>query len=609
VGSAVAVEPPEPTKPPVEVARPPAQDQIFEFGDFRAVTTSYGGVLKSWTLLDPKYQRDHAKGEMVPLNSSGALHVNFANSPDCTFKSTEVIPADAVWTPRLLSPTQIEYVYDTDAIRVVKTFTFYPDNHLVSLKVDVSSKIAAQQTLGITLYGYQDPRWSTSHARGHTEWKASCLRGDVHTYSARRLAEKPQGQNGARWAGFTNGYVVGGTLTAAQAGQFLVAVAPRPVEGGELVACNAYPVTGTPGLMQVDLLFQATTAFKPGDPPVSREVVAYLGPTFYDWLEQADGVVGFSTGFQEVPDFGWFGFIGRPLLWLLHKFYALVGNWGIAIIMLTLLVKLATLYWTTKSIRSMKAMAALAPKMKELQAKYGNDRAKMQQETMAMYKQYGVNPLAGCLPILLQMPIWIALYRMLSAAGELYLETLIPGWIDDLTATDPYYILPIVLIVVMFAQARLQPQTTTGFQQKMLMYGIPLVFGIASFFFPAGLSLYIVTNTILSALHSIYMNKFDKKGPAMAAAIAARGAAAAAKDAKPDAKSEGKAKKNAVIEVEDRSSKPKPSSDDDEADGDDDAADEDEEAESSAAPATTTPTAAQRPRRTSRSRRKRRGKN
>src|SRR5206468_11100812 len=141
--------------------------------------------------------------------------------------------------------------------------------------------------------------------------------------------------------------------------------------------------------------------------------------------------------------------------------------------------------WTTKSMRSMKAMAALAPQMKEIQAKYKDDRQRQQAETMALYKQNNVNPLSGCLPIVMQMPIWLALYRMLSNAGELYQQPFIPGWINDLTAPDPYYVLPVVLVVTMFFQARLTPQTTDPsqrMQQKFLQYGMPLMFGVMSFF-------------------------------------------------------------------------------------------------------------------------------
>src|SRR5207253_2637407 len=143
-----------------------------------------------------------------------------------------------------------------------------------------------------------------------------------------------------------------------------------------------------------------------------------------------------------------------------------VGNWGIAIILLTIVVKLVTLYWTTQSMRSMKEAASLAPQIKALQAKYPDDKQRQQAEQMALYKEHGVNPVAGCLPMLLQMPIWIALYRMLANAGELYLQPFIPGWISDLTTSDPYYVLPIVLVVTMFIQARLTPQSVDSKQQK-----------------------------------------------------------------------------------------------------------------------------------------------
>jgi YidC/Oxa1 family membrane protein insertase len=246
-------------------------------------------------------------------------------------------------------------------------------------------------------------------------------------------------------------------------------------------------------------------------------------------------VAGFSTGFKETVDLGWLRIIAQPMLWLLLAFHSVAGNWGIAIVLLTIVVKGVTLVWTTKSMRSMKAMAVLGPQMKALQEKFKEDKQRLQVETMALYKQHGVNPLAGCLPMLLQMPIWWALYRMLSQAGELYQQPFIPGWINDLTAADPYYVLPILLIVTMFAQARLSPTTvdpSQQMQQRLMQYGMPLIFGFASLFFPAGLTLYIFTNTCLQALHSIWINKYDKKSVALTAQLKKNQAAtAAAKEA------------------------------------------------------------------------------
>jgi YidC/Oxa1 family membrane protein insertase len=611
--------PPPPVAPPVAVAPCTGPEKTFAFENVSITTTACGGAVRSWRLLAKKYERERRKGEMVAPQGKGALLVNFA-------ASTIVIPPDATWTAGATTESSIVYTWESPELLVEKTLELLAEDYLVKTKIVVTAKTgAARQSLAITTYGYQAPGESTSHARGNTEWKAACLRdGEVRVAGFKQLLDRPRMENGVKWAGFTEGYIPGSRFSAAMAGQFIVATSPRPAGPGDMVACNAYPVPGMAGLMQVDLIFPPADV-RAGDPPLIREMATYLGPTSYELLEAADTKVGFATGFKEVPDFGWFGVIGRPLLWLLHKFYGMTGNWGLAIVLLTILVKLSTLYFTTRSMRSMKAMAALTPKMKELQEKHKEDRQKLQQETMALYKQHGVNPLAGCLPILLQMPIWIALYRMLSSAGELYLEPLIPGWISDLTSPDPYHILPVVLIATMFAQAKLQPQTATGMQQKILMYGLPLMFGVASFFFPSGLSLYIVTNTILSALHSIYMNKYDKKGQAMVAALAPKvgGGGGGSSSSKAEvvggkgagargdsSKKPARASVKPTIEVEDRSP------DDDTAEpveaGTDDEGPDGSEADDSpsgAGAGAETATAAQRSRRPSKARRKRRGRN
>src|SRR5262249_44682425 len=155
-----------------------------------------------------------------------------------------------------------------------------------------------------------------------------------------------------QWTGFEHPYL-------------LNAYAPRLLPG-DRVEKHTWAADGKAGLprgfMRTDLLFTPVT-FKRGDAPVTKELVGYLGPKNYDDLEQADAAAGFSTGFKQTVDLGWFAFIGRPLLWLLQKFHEFSGNWGVSIVLLTFLVKLLTLYWTTKSMRSMKAMAALAPQL------------------------------------------------------------------------------------------------------------------------------------------------------------------------------------------------------------------------------------------------------
>jgi YidC/Oxa1 family membrane protein insertase len=267
--------------------------------------------------------------------------------------------------------------------------------------------------------------------------------------------------------------------------------------------------------MGVDLVFPLTSLDAGGGGRIEENLVAYLGPKYLEKLEAVTGLVGATDatpGLEKAVDLGFWGFLAGPMLWLLERFYALAGSWGIAIILLTIVVKLATLYWTHKSMKSMKEMSRLRPQLDKLREKYKDDRQKQQVETMNLFKAHGVNPLAGCLPMLLQMPIWFALYRALSVAAQLYQAPFL--WLADLTAPDPYFILPIFMTATMLLQSRLTPTTATGAQQKMLMYGMPLMFGVMGFFFPAGLSLYISTNTVLTLLHHLYMRRDDGKAPA-----------------------------------------------------------------------------------------------
>ncbi|MBA2545078.1 MAG: membrane protein insertase YidC [Deltaproteobacteria bacterium] len=431
-------------------------------------------------------------------------------------KSSVCLPERTVWTldKARTTETVIVYTYTHENVELTKVFTIVPDAFVirmaVTVKVKNDGKESINQRLTVSSFTFQDPAVSDEGGMQVSPriWSSSTLRdgeSEIVTTTLKELQESPAHPGVPRfepnitWTGFEHPYLQ-------------VSYAPKRLST-EMIAKHTYPVQPY-GLMRTDIETPQADEFKPGTSSVTREVVAYLGPKNYYQLRDADDIAdkeGWESGFSQTVDLGWFAFIGRPLMWLLFKFQSVVVNWGIAIMLLTFLVKGLTLYWTTKSMRSMKAMAALAPQMKGLQEKYKDDKQRIQAETMALYKQHNVNPIAGCLPILLQMPIWIALYRMLSSAGELYQQPFIPGWIDDLTNTDPFYILPIILLVTMFVQARLTPQTGDSRQQKFLQYGMPLMFGVMAFFFPAGLTIYIFTNTVLSALHSIYMNKYDKK--------------------------------------------------------------------------------------------------
>ena len=218
-------------------------------------------------------------------------------------------------------------------------------------------------------------------------------------------------------------------------------------------------------------------------------------------------------GLVDSLDFGWFTPLCKPLLWLMEFFYRMVPNWAIAILLLTVSVKLLLLYWTYKSYVSMREMQRLKPKMDELKERYKEDRQKLNKAMMDLYKRNKVNPLGGCLPMLIQLPIYFALYRTIYAAPSLYQADLFL-WIQDLSKPDPYFVLPILLGVIMLFQQRLSSATMS--QNKMLMFGLPVMFTIMMLFLPSGLVYYILVNSTLSIAQQSYIYKMgsnDTKTP------------------------------------------------------------------------------------------------
>lgn len=244
----------------------------------------------------------------------------------------------------------------------------------------------------------------------------------------------------------------------------------------------------------------------------------YSGPKDMDDLKAANPNLVGSV------DFGWFGLIGKPMLWVLKQAHGLANSWPLAILLLTILVK--ALLWpiTAKSIRSMRGMQKIKPALDkakaelEAKAKAGGkdkaDPADVNRVTMELYKQHGVNPLGGCLPMLLQLPVYIALYRTIQSSVGLFNQPLF-GWISDMTQKDPYYVLPLVLGVVMFAQQKLTPQVGGDpAQQKMLLYFMPILFTVMMLQLPSGLTLYILANTVLGIAQTLYTNREVKAAPA-----------------------------------------------------------------------------------------------
>ncbi len=229
----------------------------------------------------------------------------------------------------------------------------------------------------------------------------------------------------------------------------------------------------------------------------------YIGPKELDRLA-AFSATEAPVQLEEAIDWGFFGWVseslGKLLLALLRWFYGLVSNWGVSIVLLTVMIKAATLPLTLKQMSSMKRMKEIQPEMAKIKEKYGDDRVKQGQEMQALFARSGVNPLAGCLPMVVQLPIWFALYSMLGAAVELVHVPFL--WLPDLTEQDPFYILPLALGALMILQNRMMPSTMDAAQAKLMRWVMPIMFTVFMLFLPSGLGLYIFANIVLSLIQT-----------------------------------------------------------------------------------------------------------
>jgi YidC/Oxa1 family membrane protein insertase len=243
-------------------------------------------------------------------------------------------------------------------------------------------------------------------------------------------------------------------------------------------------------------------------------VPIYAGPQIQTTLEQlakpkADGGIG-AQGLPLVVDYGWLTVIAAPIFWCLEAIYKVVGNWGWAIVLLTVCIKLLFFPLSAASYKSMAKMKTVTPRLMALKERYGDDRQKLNQEMMALYKREKINPLGGCLPIAVQIPVFIALYWALLGAVEIRDAPWIL-WITDLSAQDPYYVLPVIMVVTMLIQTKLNPTPPDPIQAKVMMM-MPFIFGAMFFFFPAGLVLYWVVNNILSIAQQWQITRMIERG-------------------------------------------------------------------------------------------------
>ncbi|MGD9505886.1 MAG: membrane protein insertase YidC [Syntrophobacteraceae bacterium] len=380
-----------------------------------------------------------------------------------------------------------------DQVRLTKVFTFSPDSYAIDLTIkleNLSGKPLADQ-LGVSWY-YQP---FDVHAGSYNQSSLAVLaQGSPSRRTIKEIQkDKPTFQPPYQWVGYENNY-------------FLNAFVPQDAMPGEVV----------PKVLKADAeLIQTVYLTEPFEIEANQSKTItmrlYMGPKELGWLRQA------GSNLVAAVDFGWFGFVARPLLDVLKWLYTYLHNYGTAIIVLTIVIKL--IFWplTHKSYKSMQMMKKLQPKINQVREKYKDDREKLNQELMLLYRAYKVNPLGGCLPMVLQIPVFFALYRMLANSVEL-LHQPFALWIHDLTAPDRLYVgfdipylggIPVMTILMgasMFIQQKMTPSAGDPTQEKIMLL-MPVMFTFFFINFPSGLVLYWLVNNVLSIAQQYWINR------------------------------------------------------------------------------------------------------
>ena len=436
-----------------------------------------GGMIRRTELLSKQFIEADGRGtDFLRLNGADTLAVSFdANETDFRMPRTagwEVVgKTGTTWSLRY-KDTEVEVLGD------LKLVAGYEGQ--LSVKVlNRSDKRQSHRMLLKSQYGLPKEASSYDIHRG-----LCATSDDVEEFASSDVSEQSGTVRGQiRWAGLDSKF-------------FLSAVVPtHPVQMCEVRLSDD-------GAMLVSTLGSNAVILEPNESR-TYEFGLYMGTKEMERLQSFSVVPG--VGLEDAVDWGWFGgltrFLGEKMLWLLRVFYNLTGIWGVAIILLTVVVKVVTLPLTFKQMRSMKKMREVQPELEALKKKYADDRVRQAQEMQALFQRAGVNPLAGCLPMLIQLPIWIALYAMLNTAVELYREPFL--WLPDLTQQDPYYILPLAMGALMYFQMKIQPSGVDNEQAKMMAWMMPIIFTVMMLFLPSGLCVYIFANVLLSLVQTV----------------------------------------------------------------------------------------------------------
>ncbi|MBW2630350.1 MAG: membrane protein insertase YidC [Deltaproteobacteria bacterium] len=463
------------------------RDIIVEGSMYTAIFNSRGAGLKSFKLKD--YRKDMSKDsplvELVKMGGSTDYPLTI------TFPESSIdIPADVIYESKSDSVDLIDAVDAKELVfswsypgevRVDKIYTFYPDKYSFDLEVKLTnlSDGTIRENALLDWNRYVDP--SEKVSKYSHEGPISYVKNKTVSEKIKKLGAKKFSGPDVSWGGFETKYFIA------------VMIPEQPSLTNFVVSKDSKDMVAT--------ALQGPKNIIPPSQSGSFRYVLYVGPKEYDRLQAQD------VGLENSVSFGsWVKWLSIPLLKALRWIDKYVHNYGIAIIILTILVKI--IFWPLGNIsyKSMRGMQKLQPQMKKLQEKYKDDKARLQQETMTLYRANKVNPMSGCFPMVLQLPVFFGLYRALLYSIELRHAPFI-FWIQDLSAKDPYYITPIIMGATMFLQQKMSPQPGGNEMQAKMMMWMPVIFTFLFLNFPSGLVIYWLFNNVLSIGQQYYINK------------------------------------------------------------------------------------------------------
>ncbi|MGJ8513973.1 Membrane protein insertase YidC [Carnimonas sp. R-84981] len=449
-----------------------------------------------YAALPQQSQALHSDKPFVLLADSKSLHY-VARSGLQIKNHPGRLQFSADQTDYRLSPDQKQLIVDlhanVDGARITKRFTFDTGSYAVKVSYQVDNQ--GSNPLDVRIIGQlvrdQSADPTESHGMGMRSYLGAAFSSPDNSYEKVSFEDLRDNR-------FTE----------------------RSAEGGWVAMIQHYFVSAwVPEDNQKNLYYgnkdskgRSVAAFAGPEQQIAAGSNGEMNATLYVGPKLRNQLLATAPNLQLTVDYGWLWFLATPLFWLLSKIHALVGNWGWSIILLTCVVKIILLPLSAKAYKSMAKMRKLGPQMQRIREQHGDDRQKMSQEMMKFYQKEKINPLGGCLPMVIQMPVFISLYWMLMESVELRHSPFML-WVQDLSAMDPLFILPIIMGLSMFLQQQLNPTPPDPTQAK-LMKMLPIVFTFFFLWFPAGLVLYWITNNVLSIAQQYFITKQIEKNDA-----------------------------------------------------------------------------------------------